>query len=259
MQWLRSLAFVVQMYVAMAVLSLIYIPLTVIDRKWAYAGVRAFCTWVRCSAHHLVGLRSEIRGRVPKGDALICAKHQSFLDILLICSVVDRPRFVMKRSLLAVPIVGFFARRIGCIAIDREKGSHAVRTMLDNVGNDRFGSSQLVIYPQGTRVGPGQYLPYRVGASILYARLDVTCVPAATNVGVFWPRKAILRRPGVAIVEFLDPVPPGMEQTEFHARIETIIEAASNRLMREAGFEPDDRPANSQLPEPAANSGRLAR
>ena len=248
LQWLRSLAFVVQMYVAMLVLSLIYIPLAVIDRKWAYAGIRAYCGWVRLSARHLVGLHSQIRGAVPAGDVLVCAKHQSFFDILLICSAVQRPRFVMKRQLLAVPVVGFFARRIGCIAIDREKGSLAVRTMLDNVGGDQYGGSQLVIYPQGTRVGPGKYLPYRVGASILYTRLEVDCVPVATNVGVFWPRQAILRRPGVAIVEFLDPVPPGMEQSEFHSCIETIIEGESNRLMREAGFEPDDRQVGPQPP-----------
>ncbi len=239
--------FVVQMYLVMACMGAIYTPLALCSRKLAYSGIRTYCRWVRISAAVLIGLDSEIRGEVPKGRVLICAKHQSFFDILLICSVIDRPRFVMKRQLLRMPIIGLFARRIGCIAIDRGKGRIAVRQMLEGARDGAFGDGQLVIYPQGTRVAPGASLPYKVGASILYETMKADCVPAATNVGVFWPRLGIMRKRGTAIVEFLDPIPGGLSQDAFHRLTKVKIETASNRLMREAGY-------RGELPDPAADS-----
>ena len=236
LQLLRSLIFIFQMYAVMAFMSLAYIPLTVLDRNWAYSGIRAYCSWVRLSARLLIGLRSEIRGNVPDGRVLVCAKHQSFFDILIICSVARRPRFVMKKQLLHAPIVGFFAKRIGCIAIDRQKGRLAVSQMLAGTADSEFDDGQLIIYPQGTRVAPGKRLPYKIGASILYDTMKVDCIPAATNVGVFWPRASLMRHPGTAVVEFLQPVPAGLSQDDFTKNIEETIERHSNRLMREAGF-----------------------
>ena len=99
---------------------------------------------------------------------------------------------------------------------------------------------QLIIYPQGTRVAPGVQRPYKVGTAILYAETGQTCVPAATNVGVFWPRTGIYRKPGLAVVAFLEPIAPGLEQDAFMERLETEVETASNRLMTEAGFHAED-------------------
>jgi len=78
---------------------------------------------------------------------------------------------------------------------------------------------------------------YKIGAGVLYERLGMTCVPAATNVGVFWGRSGILRKPGVAVLEFLDPIEPGLPVHEVVAKMEAVIEPASNALMREAGLD----------------------
>ena len=63
-------------------------------------------------------------------------------------------------------------------------------------------------------------------------------MPTATNVGVFWSRRSPYRKPGLAVVEFLDPIAPGLPIPAFMAQIESAIEDHSNRLMREAGFDP---------------------
>jgi 1-acyl-sn-glycerol-3-phosphate acyltransferase len=76
---------------------------------------------------------------------------------------------------------------------------------------------------------------------VLYEELGQDCVPVATNVGVFWPRKGILRKPGLAVVEFLPRIEAGLSKAAFMERLEHEIESASNRLMREAGFDPDRR------------------
>lgn len=229
--WLRSLAFIIQMYLVMAVMALFVTPIALLSREVSYWGIRMYCRWVRLSAHMIVGLKSEVRGEIPQGPVLICAKHQSFFDILIFCSVIDRPRFVMKKQILKLPIVGFYAHRIGCIAVDRGKGSVAVRQMLDGMAKRLPKAGPLIIYPQGTRVPPGVSKRYRIGAGILYESFSDGCVPVATNVGIFWPKAAIVRRPGLAVVEFLPRISGGQEIDSFMQELETVIESHSNRLM----------------------------
>lgn len=94
----------------------------------------------------------------------------------------------------------------------------------------------MIIYPQGTRVAAGAKKSYKIGVGVLYTELGQDCVPAATNVGVFWPRHGILRKPGLAVVEFLPRIPAGQSVEAFMAKIEPVVESASDRLMAEAGF-----------------------
>lgn len=236
MRWLASLAFILQMYLAMAVLAVVYTPVVLFDRDKGWTACRTYCRWVRWSARWMVGLHSEIRGEVPQSEVLIASKHQSFFDIILIVSVAPRPKFIMKKELLWAPIVGFYARAIGCIAVDRGKGGQAIKAMVAAVRAGRDRPGQLIIFPQGTRVAAGAHLPYKAGAGILYKEMGQDCVPAATNVGVFWPRHGILRHPGLAVLEFLPPIPPGLSISAFMAEIERVVEAGSDRLMREAGL-----------------------
>jgi 1-acyl-sn-glycerol-3-phosphate acyltransferase len=97
---------------------------------------------------------------------------------------------------------------------------------------------QLVIYPQGTRVPPGEAKPYKVGTGLLYDQLGQTCVPAATNVGVFWPKRGLTRHAGLAVVEFLPAIAPGLPVPQFMKLVEEQVESASQRLMAEAGWTP---------------------
>ncbi len=238
-QWLRSLVFVVQMYLAMAVLGIVFLPWALLSSRGARVACKAYCRWVRWSAAWMVGLRSEVRGTPPKGEVLIAAKHQSFLDIILIFGSIPAGKFIMKRELMWAPVIGQYALRIGCVPVDRGKRSAAIKQMSEDVAKGAQDPGQLIIYAQGTRVAPGRKVPYKVGAGVLYEQLGQDCVPAATNVGVFWPRKGIYRKPGLAVVEFLPVIPAGLDRDSFMARLEQEVEEASNRLMREAGFDPD--------------------
>jgi 1-acyl-sn-glycerol-3-phosphate acyltransferase len=235
-QYILSLIFIGQMYLAMLVLAIWWTPFVLFRREAAFDAVHSYCNWVRWSARVLVGLRSEIRGEVPQDEVLIAAKHQSFFDIIMIVSVVPRPKFIMKRELLWAPILGWYAKKIGCVPVNRGKRSQAMAQMVADVKAGREAPGQLIIYPQGTRVAAGAVKPYKIGVGVLYSELGQDCVPAATNVGVFWPRHGILRKPGLAVVEFLPRVPAGRTVAEFMAAIEPLVEEASNRLMAEAGF-----------------------
>lgn len=234
-RWLLSLVFNIQMFAVMALMSVFYAPWAAFDRRGAHRGVRAYCRYVRFSARWMLGLRSEIRGTVPYGEVLIAAKHQSFFDIILICSVVPRPKFIMKAELRRAPILGWFALRMGCVPVERGRRGAAITQMLADVAAGRIDPGQLIIYPQGTRVAPGVAAPYKAGAGALYAAADLPCIPAATNAGLFWPRKGILRRRGCGVVAFLDPIAPGLTPEAFLDRLESVVEPASEALGAEAG------------------------
>lgn len=236
-QWVRSLLFCMQMYVVMALMAVVLSPWAAVDRRGARFTVRAYCRWVRWTAAWMVGLRSEIRGVVPQGEVLIAAKHQSFFDVIMMVSVLPRPKFIYKSSLDYVPIVGSYARWLGCVPVNRGQRAVAIRDMVASVTSSTAPPGQLIIYPQGTRVSPGAQVPFKVGGAALYAEIAQACVPVATNVGVFWPRTAVFRKPGLAVVEFLPSIAPGLEKEPFMEQLQQMVEQNSDKLMAEAGFE----------------------
>lgn len=236
MQYVRSLLFNIQMYVMLAIMGVGFFPLALASRSGARLACKTYCRWVRWTAGWMVGLKTEVRGAVPEGEVMVAAKHQSFLDIIMIYSALPAAKFIMKRELLWAPVVGQYAKRIGCIPVARGKRGAAIKKMVADVASGLSDPGQLVIYPQGTRVAPHRYLPYKVGSHVLYSELGQPCVPVAANVGVFWPRHGVLRKPGVAVIEFLEPIAPGLGRGAFMPLLEETIERRSIALMQEAGF-----------------------
>jgi 1-acyl-sn-glycerol-3-phosphate acyltransferase len=235
-RWVLSLIFIIQMYLAMAVVAIVFAPFALFSRDAAYKACHVYCAWVIWSLRILCGLRCEVRGTPPTDEAVVAAKHQSFLDILMIYHAVPRGKFIMKRELMWTPFLGQYARRIGCVPVDRGKRGAAITKMKADVMAGTAYPGQLIIYPQGTRVAPGAKKAYKVGTGLLYEQLAQPCVPVGTNVGVFWPKRSILRKPGLAVVEFLPRIEPGLPIPAFMAELERVVESSSNALMAEAGF-----------------------
>lgn len=234
LQWIKSLIFVVIMYIALPIYGLMYTPAAIRAPKGAVDACHAYARFVIKMADVLLGLKTEVRGTPPTGEVLVAAKHQSFFDVFLIYSAVPWGKFIMKAILAYAPVFGQFTQRLGCIPVQRGKRGVAIKKMLEDVRTGQAEPGQVIIYPQGTRVAPGEYKPYKPGTAALYNELGQPCVPVATNVGVFWPKRGILRKPGLAVIEFLEPIQPGMEQKEFMAHLEDLIETRSNELVEEA-------------------------
>ncbi len=161
LRWVLSLVFVVQMYLAMAVIAVAFAPWALFSRRGARAACKAYCRWVIFTLRLLCGLRSEVRGTPPEGEAMVAAKHQSFLDIILIFNAVPCGKFIMKRELMWAPFLGQYARRIGCIPVNRGKRGAAILKMKADVAAGSADPGQLIIYPQGTRVAPAHRGPTR--------------------------------------------------------------------------------------------------
>lgn len=238
-QWVRSLIFMIVIYAWMLILGIVFLPYALFSKRGAALACRTYARTTMWLAGWMVGIRCEVRGKPPTNEVVIAAKHQSFLDIIMIFSAIPHGKFIMKRELLWTPVIGLYARRLGCIPVNRGKRGAAVAKMVKDVSKEFSEPGQLVIYPQGTRVAPGATKPYKVGTAVLYEGLGFPCVPVATNAGVFWPRTGVLRKPGLAIVDFLEPIEPGVERDDFLGRLEDVIETRSNELMRQVGFDPD--------------------
>jgi 1-acyl-sn-glycerol-3-phosphate acyltransferase len=239
-QWVRSIVFIVQATVMMPVIGLLFAPWALFSLNGAYAACKGYSRWCFWTARWIIGLRCEVRGNVPEGEVLIAAKHQSFLDIMMIFTALPRAKFIMKKEILYTPVIGQYAKRMNMVAVDRGKRGKAITKMLDDVKAGRISGGQLIIYSQGTRVAPGVSAPYKAGTAALYEQMGHHCVPVATNAGYFWPRRGLFRRPGVAVVEFLEPIAPGMSKAVFMKTLENRVEAASETLLVDAGWKAPD-------------------
>jgi 1-acyl-sn-glycerol-3-phosphate acyltransferase len=237
--WLRSLAFNLAFYIATAAFGVLGLPLLLLAPRRLV--MRFGVGWHRCVLwllKLLVGLDGEVRGRErlpPQSSACIFAlKHQSTWDTLMVPVAFDDPAAVIKQELLFVPFYGWYAARAGSIFIDRKGGAGALRRMLAAARCAAAAGRPIVIFPEGTRVAPGQRLPYHAGVAALYQALSVPLVPVAVNSGLFWGRRSFVKRPGRITLEFLDPIMPGRSRREVMSELERRIEDATSRLEREA-------------------------
>lgn len=229
---LRSLAFNLCFYGATTLLAVGGLPALVSRR----AVLRLARTWARLSLWLLrviAGTRVEFRGldTLPPGPLLVAAKHQSALETLALCTVFPEFAYILKRELLFIPLIGWYLSRGGMVAIDRSKGGRAMSLMNAAAAAAIRDGRQLIIFPEGTRRPVGAEPAYKQGLSHLYVALGVPCVPVALNTGVFWARRSLVRRPGLAVIAFLEPIQPGLPRQEFQALAQARIETASNTLV----------------------------
>lgn len=253
----RSLAFNLCFYAATTLIAVGGLPMLVSGR----AVLRLARFWGRTTLWLLrvvAGTQVEFRGleHIPAGALLVGAKHQSALETLALCTVLPNFAYVLKRELLWIPLIGWFLSRSGMVAIDRTKGARAMALLNAAAAAAALEGRQLVIFPEGTRRTPGAPPAYKQGLSHLYAALAVPCLPVALDTGLYWPRRSFLRRPGTAVIEFLPPIPPGLDRAAFLDLVEARIETASNALLAAPRAERD--PARRPAPDTRSETSRPA-
>lgn len=230
---LRGALFYAAFYPSMALFGLAFVLPAAVSRRAARIVSKGFFRFTFLLLRVICGVRVAFRGPLPTGPALVASKHQSMLDVFMLFAALPEARFVMKRELTRAPVFGWYALRVGTVAVDRGGGSEAMRDMVARMTAAHEEGGQLVIYPQGTRTPPGKANPYKIGVHALYEATGLPCTPAATNTGLFWP-KGVAIHPGVAVIEFLPEIAPGMARAPFMAILEREVERASDALAAEA-------------------------
>ena len=231
----RSLLFALAFYVTTALFLVLGSWLLFAPRSWAMAGLRTHAIVSVWLLRVIAGTKFEVRGqeKLSKGAVLVVSKHQSAWDTFGLVPLFRDPAIVLKDELKWIPFYGWFCVKFEHILVKRDKAAKALKTMIADAEVRKAQGREIVIFPEGTRQAPGAPPDYKPGYVALYEALEIPCVPLALNSGLFWPRRQFIRHPGTIVVEFLDPIPPGLPRKEFRAVLEARLEEASQRLVAE--------------------------
>ncbi len=246
----RSTLFNVAFYVVTGLMLVFLCPLLVCPRSWAMAALKLHARIALWLQRVIVGTRFEVRGleHLPVGPVLVASKHQSAWDTFALIPLLRDPALIMKAELMRIPFYGWFSRKFAMIPIRRERRTASLRELIRESRERAEQGREIVIFPEGSRRSPGAPPDFKPGVLLLYDAMNLPCCPVALNSGLFWPRRHFSRYPGTIVVEFLEPIEPGLERKIFRARLESSIEDACDRLLVEA--------ANSASPPPLPQSAR---
>ncbi|MHB8257344.1 MAG: lysophospholipid acyltransferase family protein [Acidiferrobacterales bacterium] len=240
---LRSLLFNILMFstvVVYAILSLFTAPFPALTRY------RFISLWARLQVWLLkvvcnLTYRVEGEENLPSGPAIILAKHQSSWETLAFQIIFPPQVWVLKRELLLIPFFGWGLALTQPIAIDRGGGSRALEQIVKQ-GRKRLDSGRwVVVFPEGTRVGPGQNKRHGIGGSVLAAETGYPVVPVAHNAGSFWPRRGFIKRPGTIRV-VIGPV------IDSHGRSAQQIRDIAEQWMRQTMTSLENHPGHGRQP-----------
>lgn len=233
MLYLRSALFLAWFAAVSVIMNVGSLPLLLMPPRLTMASAKIWAQLMLFGLNWSVGLGIEVRGRVPGAHVLIAAKHFSIWETIALVALLPHPAIILKESLLKIPFFGWYCRKMGMIAIDRSAGANAIRLMHTGAKRALKDGRPILIFPEGTRKQPHAVPDYKSGVAALYLQLRLPCVPVAHNSGLFWIG-GFLRKPGTIVLQFLEPIPPGLPGREFMALLESHIEEATNNLLAKA-------------------------
>jgi len=222
--WLRTAAFTLVFY-AGSLPIVASVPISaMLGQKAVIAHATAWTRFHRWCARVLLGIHIRIEGQRPDGPALYASKHQAMFETLELELQLDGPAMALKQELGDLPMWGWAARRYGALVVDREGSAAALRQMIrEGVAAKEAGRSVL-IFPEGTRVLPGEQPPLKSGFAGLYRMLGLPVVPVAVDSGRLMPKRGA-KRPGVITFRYGEVIPTGLSRAEVEARVHAAINA----------------------------------
>ena len=146
----------------------------------------------------LCGLDYVIEGteNIPDSPSVLMIKHSSVFEVYAQVIAFPQTSWVLKRELFWIPFFGWGLLALKPIAINRKAGRTAVKQVIQQ-GKERLREGLWVtVFPEGTRMPPGQTRKYGVSGAALAQEAGVSIVPVAHNAGDFWPRRGFIKRPG---------------------------------------------------------------
>jgi len=220
----RSLLFAALFYSATVIWVLVGVVASLFGRGPTLAVVMSWVGLHRWLAAHVLGIASRVDGTLPSGPHLIAVKHQSMFETLEMVRLTNLPVMVMKKELADIPLFGFMTRRYGVIPVERSAGAKALRNLLAEGKAAIAAGRQVIIFPEGTRVRPGETPPLRSGFAGLYRALGLPVVPVAVDSGRLWGRGLVHRR-GTVTFKVGEVIAPGLKRDDIEARVHAAINA----------------------------------
>lgn len=224
MNWLRTILYQIVFYSG-SVLIVLAVPLVApFGQKATIHHAHRWARLNRWAARVFLGVTTRVEGEIPEGQFLFAAKHQSMYETTELQLILGGPAMVLKRELSRIPLWGWATKLYGSMSVDREASAKALRRLMAEGKELRAQGRSVIVYPEGTRVTPGESPPLRSGFAGLYKAVNLPVVPIALDSGRFMPKKGP-KRPGVVTIRVGTPIPPGLPRKEIEQRVWQAINA----------------------------------
>lgn len=206
--------------------------------RWFLKHHSGFMNWL---TKIVLGARIELRGleRFQNGErpAMVVSKHQSELDVFTPINLFPDLAAVSMIEISRYPLIGPVVRKLDFIMVSVEGRAIAqLRQVVSGAKKAHAEGRPILIYPEGELMRIGSRERYRTGVWHIYHALGVEATPVALSCGLVWPQRKWRKNIGrTCVIEFLEPIPPGLGKAVFMERLEQAIEEATMRLIREHG------------------------
>ena len=233
MSFARSVLFAIALIIVTPPYALVALASAPLPRMMRYRIISGWSRLIVWLARIILGIEWRVEGRenLPSRPAVILAKHQSAWETLAFQHIFPPQVHVLKRELLWIPFFGWGLALMSPIAIDRRRGHSALRFMAKR-GQQRLDQGfWVVVFPEGTRVAPGETREYQIGGAWLAAESGAPVVPVAHNAGYYWPRHGLLKRRGTIRVVIGEPLPTaGVGPREINEQVQRWVESQVERI-----------------------------
>jgi 1-acyl-sn-glycerol-3-phosphate acyltransferase len=233
-QVLRSGLYAIYFYAVTLVFGIGGLAVRFMARRHALAFAQAWVATLLAGLRPVCGIRIEVSGleHVPAyGPALLASQHQSEFDTLVWMRLLRRPSYVMKQELTKTPLVGPMLVPAGMIPVDRSGGAGALRRLLRDTGAARDDGRQIVIFPEGTRVPPGERVALQPGIAAVATRTGLPVIPVATDSGRLWTRSRLRMQAGTIHIVIGAPISSGVKRDELLDAIESFWRQAESTMV----------------------------
>jgi len=224
---IRNFLFTLFFFTGIIFISLIFLPGLFLPKKIVLFGGKIMGYWVSFCLQIFLSTKIVIKGKeniIKNKKFFIAASHQSMFETFFLQTIFNSPVFILKKELLMIPIFGWYLKKIGSIAIKRNKVSKENLGFFNDISKQVHSSDRpLIIFPQGTRLPPEDRVPFKKGSSRIYEELKIACQPIAINSGNTWPKKGLRKINTVLTISILKPIEPGLERKIFLKELENII------------------------------------
>ncbi len=204
----KNISTAIIIYTLLVVMGVVLLPYASRSKENCLKVIRLYCDVVFWILKKLFNIKILVKGRLPDNSAsIICSKHQSFLDVLILLKALPEPKFIMKSELTWVPVLATYAKKIGCVKVKRNDNArswYALKQVINEEAENQSG--QLVIYPEGTRTNPGQEIKYKKGVLVLFSSLKRPLYLVSTNAGVAWSKNGIFKENTTATINFIEKI-----------------------------------------------------
>jgi 1-acyl-sn-glycerol-3-phosphate acyltransferase len=178
-----------------------------------------------------LGVKVEGAENIPDGAAVVLSNHQSTWETYAFQAILPPQLWVLKKELLRVPVFGWGLALLEPIAIDRAAGKKAMDQIIEQ-GQQKLDQGRwVIIFPEGTRVKPGENRRFKQGGAVLACNVNYPLVPIAHNGGEFWPRHSFIKWPGEITVVIGEPIDAyGKDADSINKQVESWIKSNLERI-----------------------------